>query len=303
MANSNTLQRSISYATILARGAPLSGVLSIPNEPALTIGDWVRQFILGPPFAWRWNRSITAFNATTGTTDYAIMQWTTLLAVPYGTILVDSHGNQQQCTVAGITGALQPTWNQTFSGMTTDGSVTWENVGAVGGGYFQPIQPLGWVEKAVIIDANKVSHEMGIRLNLGQESVQNQPFDLAPLLDSGTGIYTFRIIPAPEQPYTVILTNQNAAPNFTTLGGLWSPIPDYLSYLYNQGIIAKTFEYMSKDSFLAEEQLFLRQVIAANSGLTDSQVDIFLSDKIITARQGQSELGEAQQSRQARGGF
>ncbi len=99
------------------------------------------------------------------------------------------------------------------------------------------------------------------------------------------------------------MTQQTAPTNFTSLSDLWAPVPDYLSYLYNQGIVAKTYEYMNKDTYLPEEQLFLRQVIAANAGLTESQINIFLSERINTAREGQSALSESQSGRQSRGAF
>jgi len=60
---------------------------------------------------------------------------------------------------------------------------------------------------------------------------------------------------------------------------------------------------MNKETYLPEEQLFLRQVIAANAGLTESQVNIFLGDRVTSARQGQSALGESQAARQGRGAY
>ena len=301
MANSNTLQRSINYASILARGAPLSSIFSYANEPALTIGDYVRQFIMGPPFAWRWNRSVTAFNAAIGVSDYALTAWSAGATLAKNVITVDTNGNEQQVTTAGVTGATVPTWAST--GNTIDNTVTWTNRGVVGDGTFSAIQPLGWLEKAVAIDAQTVSHELSIVLNLGLEPVQNLPFSISPIFDNANGVYTFRMLPAPEQVYTVILTQQNSPVNFAALSDLWSPIPDYLSYLYNQGTLAKVYEYINHEGYLPEEQLFLRQVIAANSGLTESQVNIFLSERIVTARQGQSAMGESQSGRQARGAF
>jgi hypothetical protein len=304
MANTNTLQRSINYATILARGAPLSTVLQYANEPALTIGDYVRQFILGPPFAWRWNRGITAFNAVTGVSDYALTQWTPSTPVSVGWIIIDTNGDQQQVTTAGTTGMVQPAWSMTSGTPTTDNNVTWTNGNVVGTGTFQSIANFGWLEKGVAIESDtQISHELGVLLNLGLETVQNQPFKISPILDNSSGVYTFRMISPPEKAYLVTLTYQLAAPSFSSLSGLWSPIPDYMSYVYNQGMVAKMYEYLNYEGYLPEQQLFLRQVIAVNAGLTESQVNIFLGDKIITAREGQEALGNSQSGRQSRGAF
>ena len=70
MAATNTLQKTLNLASIFVGGAPLSAIIGVANEPALSIGDWVRQFILAPPFAWSWNRATTTITVTSPTQDY-----------------------------------------------------------------------------------------------------------------------------------------------------------------------------------------------------------------------------------------
>lgn len=41
------------------------------NEPALSSANIIKQTILGPPFAWPWNRNVTTFTCTNTTQDYA----------------------------------------------------------------------------------------------------------------------------------------------------------------------------------------------------------------------------------------
>lgn len=62
----NTLQRAVNYAQGFVQGRVIAGVGDVTNEPALSIGDWVRQFILAPPFAWSWNRAKTSLSISTG---------------------------------------------------------------------------------------------------------------------------------------------------------------------------------------------------------------------------------------------
>lgn len=54
------------------KGAPLIGVQGNPLEPAASLGDYTRNFILQPPFAWRWNRAVVTFNtiSSPSTQDY-----------------------------------------------------------------------------------------------------------------------------------------------------------------------------------------------------------------------------------------
>jgi hypothetical protein len=42
------------------------------NDPAMDMGNWVRNTILQPPFAWRWNRATTTIPLVTGQQDYPV---------------------------------------------------------------------------------------------------------------------------------------------------------------------------------------------------------------------------------------
>lgn len=236
MAVTNTLQRSVNFASLNVGQAPLSSVGGFVNEPALTIGDYVRQFILGPPFAWRWNRATTTINAVAGTQDYPVS-----------------------------------------------------------------LSDFGWLEKSTVVDPNLNTYELEVVLNLSEESVKNLPTRICARLDNDAGTITFRISPPPDQSYTVNITYQKAAPLFAALTDTWSPIPDYLSYLYNQGFLAKAYEYRDSEKAVFATQMFVRQVIAANSGLKESEKNIFLADRINTLRQQDNELGGNQNARQGRG--
>ena len=82
------------------------------NEPAITNANIVLQTIVGPPFAWRWNRVVTGFVSKPGQQDYTIFNYLSSTAVPKGWYAVDSNGNSnsQLATTAGTTGSSQPTW-------------------------------------------------------------------------------------------------------------------------------------------------------------------------------------------------
>jgi hypothetical protein len=235
--STNTLQRTVNVTQNFVRNAPLT--FSGTNDPAFTIGDWVRQFILGPPFAWRWNRSVTTFTTVAGTQDYE-----------------------------------------------------------------EPLPTFGWLEKATVTDATGTSpivHELDVVLNLSEETVNNLPTRIAARLDDGNGNITFRLMPPPDKLYTVTITYQNSSSLFTSMNETWAPIPDYLSYLYNAGFSAKAYEYLNDGRFAPMLTTFLRQVIAANGGLTDTQVNIFLADQVNTLATQQASVQNGQFSRQGRG--
>lgn len=52
---------------------PIQSQSGYSQEPALSSANWALQFILAPPFAWRWNRGVpVTFSTTAGTQDYVV---------------------------------------------------------------------------------------------------------------------------------------------------------------------------------------------------------------------------------------
>lgn len=233
----NTLQRTINLAQNFARNAPLT--FSGTSDLALQIGDWVRQFVLAPPFSWRFNRAVTTFVTVAGTQDYSVN-----------------------------------------------------------------VPTFGWLEKAVVTDntgTSPVVYALENMLNLSEESVRNLPTRISARLDDGNGNISFRLSPPPDKVYTTTITYQNSPNTFSSMNDLWTPIPDYLSFLYNQGVLAKAYEYLNDPRFGSAMPLFLRQVIATNAGLDETQINIFLADRVNTAREGQTSQAKAQVGVQGRG--
>lgn len=227
MASTIQLQRTVNVTSLFLRGIPLTGVQGFANEPALSAADEVRQFILAPPFAWRWNRSTITFSTVQGQQDYP-----------------------------------------------------------------QTLSNFGWLETASFTDGTN-THPLSNVLVLAPDTTQNPPQSIAAQVDNTAGQITFRFLPVPDAAYAVTIHYQNAAPKFGALTDLWAPIPDYFRYLYEQGFRAKIYEYRSDERFSFTQQLFVRQVIAANAGLSDSQIDVFLSERLNMQRQAQVELGKA----------
>lgn len=80
-----------------------------------------------------YNDGITA-PASAPTLSYspAGAAWQASTVYPLGQPIVEG-GVYQRVTTPGTSGATAPTWNSTVGGTTTDGTVTWTNVGALGG--------------------------------------------------------------------------------------------------------------------------------------------------------------------------
>lgn len=241
MASNNSLLRSIEVCQNFLKNIPLTGVGGNPLEPAASIGDYTRNFMLCPPFAWRWNRATTTFNTVEGTQDYS---------------------------------ANLPNF--------------------------------GWLEKASTNDNLGLTGsivELENKLNMSEDKSQDRPRYIGARLDDDAGSITFRLLPAPDAVYTVTISYQLASPSFTNLSDTWSPIPDYLSNIYNMGFRAFAYEYFEDPRYAFAFQMFLRQLVASNEGLTDTQRSIYLSEFLNMAREQASVGVKTQLNQQSIRGY
>jgi len=148
----------------------------------------------------------------------------------------------------------------------------------------------GWMEKATCYDPQNgySAQELKIELITAGESLPNQPTRISAVADDGLGNITFRVFPAPDKVYEIVVEHQNAAQLFETTSQTWTPIPDYLSFLFNQGFQAKSYEYMNDPRFGPAMQLFYTQLTDVAEGLSESQKNIWLKDKLDSMRQMQA---------------
>lgn len=224
MASTITLGRTVNYVQRYIRKAPLTFVNE--GDPAFSNADWVKQFLLSPPFAWRWNRAyVSPINCTVGLQDY-------------------------QANVPNF----------------------------------------GWIEKATLIFPTQQNVpgqviELEVGMVAASEAFANQPTHITAQLDDDNNNITFRLFPPPDQTYQLNIIYQQSAGQFSSLNQLWSPVPDYLSYLYNQGMKALAYEYAGDERFGYAMQLFLQQVIAANQGLSETERSLFLDHQLNNLRE------------------
>ena len=143
--------------------------------------------------------------------------------------------------------------------------------------------------------------ELEVKESLAQESVLGQPAFITAITDDNNGNITFRLQGAPDQEYVLNIIYQKVPGKFSATQDTWEPIPDYLSYLYNEGFLSKAYEYKGDERFGFAQQSFLKKVLAANDGITEEQKSIFLGDRLNVARE-QGSLQSSQQARNSRGG-
>ena len=105
----------------------------------------------------------------------------------------------------------------------------------------------GWIEKAVAYDVDDSfsAYELQVELIKGIDTLTNQPHRISAQIDDDEGNITFRLFPAADKIYNVVVDYQKTAPQFASLTQTWAPIPDYLSFIYNEGFQARAYEYFS----------------------------------------------------------
>lgn len=247
-------------------------------EPAMTSANTIMQTIIGPPFAWRWNRVVTGFVCTAGQQDYTLVNWQAALVTQVGWLTVDDAGNSQKVTTAGTTGSTAPTWNHTKGLTTTDNGVTWTNLGPIGVTVSQTYT-FGFIETASVQDTVNSSpkwFEITSEICLASDSSSARPRNIAAQGDNGNGAITFRMMPVPDIAYPVAITLQQKPPLFSSVNQTWAPIPDEFSRLYNWGFLSLMWLMSDNPRFGAANQKFVAQLLSTAEGLSETQRNIFL---------------------------
>ncbi len=302
MANSSTIRivDTIEWAKRLnfGRHSNITNFL----EPAKTSANLVLQTVLGPPFAWRWNRSVINF-ATASTAA-----WIASTAYALGFIRVDSNGNSQTVTSIGSaphhSGLTEPTWNTVIGGTTADGDLTWTTGNPQD---YTIATNFGWIETSSVQDTiSAVSRwvVMTSKICLGLDSPLARPTFISAQTDDGAGNITFRLMPNPaDKQRNISVTVQKKAALITSLNQTWAPIPDEYSYIYQWGFLALMFLYADDPRSQMASAKFASHLIGANQGLTQTQINVFLANWQQITGMPISEQDTLQQGTNARNGL
>src|SRR5207253_1174341 len=89
---------------------------------------------------------------------------------------------------------------------------------------------------------------------------------------------TFRLMPAPNLAYPVQIHVQKAPPLLTSVNSTWAPIPDYMQYVYNWGMLALIWMFADDARTQYANQKFQAALLGRAEGLTEMQRNIFLNN-------------------------
>lgn len=286
-------------------------------EPALTSANIVLQTILGPPFEWWWNNEELTF--TTNPTSTVATITNTVLngnVATYTTQAAHGFNAGQVITVVGSTNgsgvfnvfnaiiasvpsatAFTVAIQSTNVGSAADtGSVTVSpqdyalNVGEFGHIGYASLQTSGTA-------ANWM--QLQVKNTLALDSTPGRPRFIAPLTqDPATGNIIFRVTPSPDKAYPVRVRIQKAPALITSINGTWSPLPDYMGYVYDWGYLAQMYMFADDPRFAVANQKFVAHLLGMAEGLTEQEKNIFLNNWNM---QSASMQQQQQQGTQARG--
>jgi len=167
--------------------------------------------------------------------------------------------------------------------------------------YTTPTSSFSHIEHVSVFDINQTPPkwiELEVKNNLSLDSNPDRPRFISPEVEDGSGNVTWRVMPAPDVNYPIAIHIQNVAPRIISINQTWSPIPDFMQYVYNWGFLALIWAFADDPRFQIANQKFVAGLLARAEGISDEERNAFLNAwHNLTGH----EQMEAQQGMQMRG--
>jgi hypothetical protein len=93
---------------------------------------------------------------------------------------------------------------------------------------------------------------------------------------------SFRLFPSTDQYYVLDLLLQSSPPVITDLSTTLDPVPDRYIHIIYQGFLAQCYEIVGDPRADVAMDLFLRQLISAQTCLSDAERNMFQSERLLT---------------------
>jgi hypothetical protein len=282
-------------------------------EPALSNANMIMQTILGPPFAWWWNAEDLPFtcNPTLNTASITNIALTSnvVTITCANTFAVNQQVIPSLINIATflngqILQVLTASASQITANFTHADYVSAANTGTLTAAttqdYTVSSPEFSHIELATVQDINQNPakwYELKEVAHLSLDTIAARPQFIHPISQDASGNVTFRLMPAPDKAYPVVVNVMKAPILLNSVNSTWAPIPDYMQYVYNWGFLALTWAFADDNRFAMANQKFTAGLIARATGLTDGDRNIFLNNwSELTGKQ----QAESAQGRQAR---
>ncbi len=311
MAATKTVTDSINWTKPFLNWADLT--IGVNQEPALTSANLTLQTIVGPPFIWPWNRNNTFFLTTIGQQDYSVA------LSNFG--FLEAASIELCGTITSVTVLANVATFQAINGfgtllnggegqiVTTTGCTT-----SALNGSFPIISATPTSFTVAIITSNITESESGALAVAGPSTVvelkwgalsEDRALDKPGFIstqmsdESGT-TYVFRLMPIPENNYRVNLIYQESPTLLTDVSNTWG-VPNQIQYIYNYFFAFFMFDYFDDPRASKYRQLAVAALLARQSGLSETDRNLFLGNWLPLMQEEISTSGSATQGNQAKG--
>lgn len=167
--------------------------------------------------------------------------------------------------------------------------------------YTQAMSDFGFIEKGWLVrQSDGEVKELQVMNALGQDDKADRPAFIAAQYDDGNGNITFRVMPKPDQNYTLVLDYQRKAAVIQSISTLWSPIPDEMCYVAEWGYLGIVAILSDDPRFPIFNRTFTSHLLGNQAGLDEMQRNLFLGNWTEVMRAAQSTALKTKQGIDAR---
>ena len=283
-------------------------------EPALTAANCVMQTILGPPFQFWWNTQELSFTTSPVANTAAITNVvvaagiatiTTANTFAVGNLVIPSGVTTATFLNGQLLIVLTATATQITAAVTTQTYATHADTGTLTNAttqdYTIAAPSFSHIQHATVLDTTRTPPnwvELKVQNNLALDSRNARPTFVGPEIEDGNGNMTFRVMPSPNGVYPVSVHVQLAAPRITSINQTWSPMPDFMQYIYTWGFLALIWAFADDARFQIANAKFTAGLLARAEGLTEEERNIFLNNWNATLGIGPQKSAQGMQARQ-----
>lgn len=144
--------------------------------------------------------------------------------------------------------------------------------------YLRSVPSFGFVELAWLVDGANNQYPLTGALALSINQDVGKPDKIADQFDDNAGNITFRFDKIPDKNYTCYVDFQQSAPLLTSPASGWGPVPDYFAFIFDFGYLAIMSLLVNDARFPIFEKYFIGRLLAAQSGLSEQERNIFLAN-------------------------
>lgn len=300
----NTIQGTLAWAAAFILNRTSSGVAGNYQEPGLTIANLLMSTILAPPFAWHWNRNTTTITAVAGTSDYT-KALTDFGWLETATVFLSGATPETVAIEVSPFFAAESKTGRPFKLCVANddnaGSYIFRLMPAPDAAYTINLSYQKAPIKATTLFGASVGSITSIAAASGGSTIYTASGGFTGgtanglagqyvIISSATTAANNGIFYVTASTATTITVNnqngilQAGAAGTAQLGTTWAPIPDKYNFLYERGVKAHLHAMYDMATYLAEIQLFFRQLVGVSEGLSDTAKAIFLEDRLSQIR-------------------